>query len=61
MLLLGGVATFLVIAVHTGESLRGAYEALVSLTVIATFLPFFYIYACEWGAGSRGSAVVGGS
>jgi hypothetical protein len=59
MLLLGGVATFLVIAVQTGESLRGAYEALVSLMVIATFLPFFYIYACAWRAGSRGTAAVG--
>jgi amino acid transporter len=39
MLLLGGVATFLVIGVQTGESLRGAYEALVSLMVIASFLP----------------------
>jgi len=59
MLLLGGVATFLVIAMQAGESLRGAYEALVSLMVIAGFLPFFYVYACAWRAGSRGPAAVG--
>ena len=51
ILLLGLVASFFVIGVQAGESLRGAYNALVSLMTIGSFLPFLYIYACTWKAG----------
>jgi amino acid transporter len=60
ILSLGIVASFLIIAVQTGDSLRGAYQSLVSLMVIASFLPFLYVYACAWKARRRLTAVTGG-
>ena len=59
ILLLGWVATVLIIAVQAGDSLRGAYNALVSLMTIGSFLPFLYIYASAWKAGWRITAAVG--
>ena len=36
ILLLGAIASFLIIAVQTGESVRGAYNTLVSLMTIGS-------------------------
>ena len=59
ILLLGAIASFLIIAVQTGESVRGAYNTLVSLMTIGSFLPFLYIYASAWIAGLRIIPVIG--
>jgi hypothetical protein len=41
--------------------MRGAYNALVSLMTVGSFLPFFYIYASAWKAGLRVIAAIGTS
>jgi amino acid transporter len=56
---LGTVATFLMIAVQLGDTLRAAYQAMVSLMVIAGFIPYIYIFGSAWIAGKRVSAVCG--
>ncbi len=59
ILVLGGVATFLLVAIQLGDSLRGAYQELVSLMVITGFFPFLYIFGSSWKAGHRLSALSG--
>jgi glutamate:GABA antiporter len=61
ILALGLVASFLLIAVQIGDTMRGAYQELVSLMVIVGFLPYIYIFAGAWKAGKRISAVSGWS
>jgi hypothetical protein len=43
-----------------GETLRAAYQILVDLTVIGTFLPFVYIFASGFKFGQRWAGAVGG-
>jgi amino acid transporter len=59
ILLLGAIASFLILVVQTGDSMRGAYNALLSLMTVGSFLPFFYIYASAWKAGLRVIAAIG--
>jgi len=59
ILALGLVATFLLIVYQLGDSLRAAYDELVSLMVITGFVPYLYIFASAWKAGKRLSAVSG--
>jgi glutamate:GABA antiporter len=59
ILALGLVASFLLIAVQIGDTMRAAYQELVSLMVIVGFLPYIYIFAGAWKAGKRISAVSG--
>ncbi len=59
ILTLGVVATFLLVAIQLGDTLRGAYQELVSLMVITGFFPFLYIFGSSWKAGNRWSAVSG--
>jgi hypothetical protein len=47
------------IAVQLGDTLRAAYQAMVSLMVIAGFIPYIYIFGSAWIAGKRVSAVCG--
>jgi len=61
ILALGAVATFLLVAIQLGDTLRAAYDELVSLMVIVGFLPFVYIFGGAWKAGKRFSAVSGGA
>jgi glutamate:GABA antiporter len=56
---LGLLASFLLIAIQLGDTMRAAYQALVSLMVITGFLPFLYIFGSAWKAGKRLSAVSG--
>lgn len=42
-----------------GDTLRAAYQELVSLMVIAGFLPYLYIFGSAWKAGRRLSAASG--
>jgi amino acid transporter len=59
ILFLGGVSTVLMIAVQLGDTMYAAYQEMVSLMVIAGFIPFIYIFGSAWKAGKRLSAVSG--
>jgi len=59
LLVLGGVASFLLVAIQLGDTVRAAYQALVSLMVIVGFLPYIYIFGSAWKAGRRLSALSG--
>jgi amino acid transporter len=59
ILAFGAVASVLLIVVQLGDTLRAAYDTLVSLMVMAGFLPFLYIFASAWKAGKRLSAIAG--
>ena len=47
------------LGVLSGDTLRAAYQTLVSLMVIVGFLPYLYIFGSAWKAGKRISAVSG--
>jgi hypothetical protein len=55
------VATFLLVVYQLGDTLRVAYDEMVSMMVIAGFLPYLYIFGSAWKAGRRLSAVSGGA
>jgi glutamate:GABA antiporter len=59
ILALGAVATFLLVVYQLGDTMRAAYDELVSLMVITGFLPYIYIFGSAWKAGKRWSAVSG--
>jgi glutamate:GABA antiporter len=61
ILALGLTATFLLVVYQLGDSMRAAYDELVSLMVITGFLPYLYIFGSAWKAGKRLSAVSGGA
>jgi glutamate:GABA antiporter len=61
ILALGLVATLLLVIYQLGDTMRIAYDELVSLMVIAGFLPYIYIFGSAWKAGKRLSAVSGGA
>ena len=56
---LGLVATLLLAVYQLGDTLRAAYDELVSLMVITGFLPYLYIFGSAWKAGKRLSAASG--
>jgi amino acid transporter len=56
---LGALASFLLIAIQLGDTMRAAYQAMVSLMVITGFFPFLYIFASAWKAGKRVSPICG--
>ena len=58
---LGLVATLLLVVYQLGDTIRVAYDELVSLMVITGFLPYLYIFGSAWKAGKRLSAVSGGA
>ena len=59
ILALGIVATFLLVIYQLGDTMRVAYVEMVSLMVIAGFLPYLYIFGSAWTAGKRLSVVSG--
>jgi amino acid transporter len=59
ILALGIAATFLLIAYQLGDSMRAAFDELVSLMVLTGFLPYLYIFGSAWKAGKRLSAISG--
>jgi hypothetical protein len=59
ILTFGSIASVLLIAMQTGDTIRTSYESLVSLTLIGGFLPFVYIFLSAWKAGKRLSVVSG--
>jgi APA family basic amino acid/polyamine antiporter len=59
ILVFGGVASALLFAVQLGDSLRAAYQALLSLMVLSGFIPYLYLFASAWKAGRHVAAVSG--
>jgi amino acid transporter len=59
LLTLGVVASALLLLSQLGDSLRVAYQEIVSLTLIGGFLPYIYIFISTWKAGKRVGAVLG--
>ena len=59
ILAFGAVASFLLVAMQLGDTMRAAYQELVSLMVIVGFLPYLYIFGSAWKAGKRWSAASG--
>jgi amino acid transporter len=59
ILTLGCVASFLLVVFQLGDTLRAAYDTLVSMMIIAGFLPYVYIFGSAWIAGKRISALCG--
>lgn len=60
IIVFGVVASFLLLASQLGDTMRAAYQALVSLMVLTGFFPFLYIFGSAWKAGKRLSALSGG-
>lgn len=58
-LALAVVATSLLVMYQLGDSLRVAYDELVSMMVITGFIPYVYIFGSAWKAGKRLSAASG--
>ena len=59
ILTFGAVASFLMLIFQLGDSLRAAFQEMVSLMVITGFLPYLYIFGSAWKAGKRISAISG--
>lgn len=55
----GAIASAMLVALQFGDTVRAAYQTLVSLMVIAGFLPFLYMFGSAWKAGARWSAIAG--
>jgi APA family basic amino acid/polyamine antiporter len=55
----GFLASGLLIVSQFGDTMRAAYQTLVSLMVIAGFLPYVYVFASAWKTGRRWSAASG--
>jgi amino acid transporter len=59
MIIFGGLASVLLVAIQVGDTARAAYDTLVSLMVIAGFAPYVYVFGSAWKLGTRISAVLG--
>jgi APA family basic amino acid/polyamine antiporter len=59
ILALGAVASALLLLLQLGDTMRAAYQSLVSLMVITGFLPYFYLFGSAWIARKRISAISG--
>jgi amino acid transporter len=59
ILIFGVLASLLLAAIQIGDSLRAAYQTIVSLMVLSGFLPFIYVFASAWKEGKRLSALSG--
>ena len=59
ILIFGGVTSFLLVIIQLGDTMRAAYQTIVSLMVIAGFLPYIYMFLSAWKCGRRISAVSG--
>lgn len=58
-LALGLAATVLLIMYQLGDTLRAAFDELVSMMVITGFIPYLFIFGSAWKAGRRLSAISG--
>src|SRR5579871_70528 len=49
----GLVGSLLLVAIQFGDSVRAAYETLISLMILVGFLPYIYLFGGAWKAGRR--------
>ena len=59
ILVFGGVASALLIAIQLGDTLQASYDTLLSLMVLVGFLPYFYLFASTWKCGHSIAAASG--
>jgi len=59
MFALAIVATALLLAMQLGDTMRAAYQELVSMMVLGSFPPFLYIFGSAWKAGLRWAPISG--
>jgi amino acid transporter len=52
-------ASFFLLILQAGETLRAGYQLLVDMAVITYFIPFLYLFAAAWRFGYRISAASG--
>jgi amino acid transporter len=54
-----GVCSFFLVAMQLGDTMVAAFQELVSMSVLCSFIPFFYMFLCSYKAGRRLSALSG--
>jgi|SRR5579862_5146804 len=59
ILIFGLVTCVLLLLLQVGETMRAAFQTLVSLMVIAGFIPYLYLFGSAWKAGRRIAAAFG--
>ncbi|HEX5431984.1 MAG TPA: APC family permease, partial [Bryobacteraceae bacterium] len=59
LLTFGAAASLLLVAIQFGDTVRAAYQTLISLMILVGFLPYVYIFGGAWKAGKRISAASG--
>ena len=59
LLVQGVAATLFLLMAQLGESVRAAYQIMVDMMVIVTFIPFVYIFGAGFRFGSRIASVSG--
>lgn len=59
ILSLGAVASVFLLCLQLGDTMRAAYQSLVSLMVLTGFVPFLYVFGSAWKAGKKVSAASG--
>jgi amino acid transporter len=59
MMALAGVGTVLLFVMQLGDTMRAAYQELVSMMVLGSFVPYFYVFLSAWKAGLRVAPVLG--
>ena len=59
MLALAGAGTVLLLVMQLGDTMRAAYQELVSMMVLGSFAPFVYIFLSAWKAGLRWAPICG--
>lgn len=59
ILVFGALSSLILLAIQAGDTMRAAYQTLVSLMVISGFLPYIYLFGSAWKAGRRVAAASG--
>lgn len=59
ILIFGAATSLLLIIFQLGDTMRAAYQSIVSFMVIAGFLPYIYLFMSAWKCHRRISAVSG--
>ncbi len=59
ILVFGAVTVILLLLLQVGETMRAAFQTLVSLMVIAGFIPYLYLFGSAWKADRRIAAICG--
>jgi amino acid transporter len=59
ILTLGALASALLLLMQLGDSARAAYDTIVSLMLIVTFIPYVYLFGSAWKTGNRMAAAMG--